>query len=177
MHKAPWIKVSTLFLAVIIFDRITKNLVVSKIAYRELIRIYGNFFRLTYVLNPGGAFGTRLGGNYFYIGAALVAAIILVFWLFRHKHSTLGLAGIALMLGGAVGNIWDRCTIGKVIDFLDFGVNNTRWATFNIADSAITIGICFLVLQEIIEMFGSRNEAVIKKTADEEIVENTGCGI
>jgi len=109
----------------------------------------GDFFRLTYVRNLGGAFGTRLGGNIFYITAAIIALLILILWLLKQQHLSIGLTGIALMLGGAIGNLWDRFIMGKVVDFIDFGIGNIRWPTFNIADSAITVGIILLIVQEI----------------------------
>ncbi|MCD6594088.1 signal peptidase II [bacterium] len=148
--KIIWLKLVSISAGTIILDRLTKNLVIHSINYRQSISVLGSFFNIVYVTNPGGAFGTKIGGNYFYITAAFLASIILLLWFFNKQHSQLGLTGIALMFGGAIGNLWDRFTIGKVIDFLDFGIGTTRWPTFNIADSAITIGICLLILQELI---------------------------
>ncbi|HDG68452.1 MAG TPA: signal peptidase II [candidate division Zixibacteria bacterium] len=145
----PWGKIAALTAGVVILDRITKNAVVSYLNYGASVKVVGDFFRLTYVQNPGGAFGTRLGGNIFYIVAASIALFVLILWMIKHQHSTVGITGLALMLGGALGNLWDRFTIGRVIDFIDVGVGATRWPTFNIADSAITIGICLLIIQEL----------------------------
>jgi len=145
----PWGKIAALTAGVVILDRITKNAVVSYLNYGASVKVAGDFFRLTYVQNPGGAFGTRLGGNIFYIVAASIALFVLILWMIKHQHSTVGITGLALMLGGALGNLWDRFTIGRVIDFIDVGVGATRWPTFNIADSAITIGICLLIIQEL----------------------------
>lgn len=148
----PYLRLATLAIGVMVFDRITKMIVVNSMGLGDSTCIVGNFFCITLVKNPGGAFGTRFGGNFFYIGAAVLAAIMLVFWLFHKSHRTYGLAGIALMLGGAAGNLWDRLTAGKVVDFLDFGIGKTRWPTFNIADSAITLGILLLILQEFLSV-------------------------
>ncbi len=137
-----------LAVGIVTLDRITKDLVAKSMYIGQSKPLLGNFFHLTYVHNPGGAFGTRFGGNIFYIVAAIFAAVILVLWLFRKEHLPIGFTGIALMLGGAAGNLWDRLTIGQVIDFIDIGVKTSRWYTFNIADSSITTGICLLILQE-----------------------------
>ncbi len=148
-NKFLWGKIAVLTAGVVILDRITKNAVAACLNYGTSVKVVGDFFRLTYVQNPGGAFGTRLGGNIFYIVAASIALLILIMWMIKHQHSTVGITGLALMLGGALGNLWDRFTIGRVIDFIDVGVGTTRWPTFNIADSAITIGIILLMIQEI----------------------------
>ena len=137
---------------VVALDRITKNLVAKSMYIGQSKPFLGDFIHITYVYNPGGAFGTRFGGNIFYIVAAIFAAIILIIWLFKKKHLAVGLTGIALMLGGAAGNLWDRLTVGQVVDFIDVGIKSARWYTFNIADSSITVGICLLILQEIISM-------------------------
>ncbi len=141
-----------LILAVGVFalDRITKTLTAGSMYIGQSKILLGDFIHITYVHNPGGAFGTRFGGNVFYIVAAAFAAVILVLWLFRKEHLPIGFTGIALMLGGAAGNLWDRLTIGQVIDFIDVGIKSSRWYTFNIADSAITTGICLLILQELL---------------------------
>ena len=146
--NVPWLRLILLIIGVVALDRITKAMVSAAMSPGQMKPVLGDFFRLTFVQNPGGAFGTRFGGNLFYIIAALIAATVLVVWLLRKWHLTFGFAGISLMLGGAAGNLWDRATVGVVVDFLDFGIGSTRWPTFNIADSAITIGIVLLILQE-----------------------------
>jgi len=161
----PWIRLVVLAIGVILFDRVTKELIATTMSVGESIPVLGNFFHITYVQNPGGAFGTRFGGTVFYIVAAMLAGVVLIFWLFQKRHMTMGLTGIALMLGGAIGNLWDRATVGVVTDFLDFGIGLTRWPFFNVADSAITIGFCLLILQEI---FPGR------KKPDDVLVERAG---
>ncbi len=146
----PWIKVVVLSLGVVALDRVTKALVVRSLCAGESREVLGDVFRITLVHNPGGAFGTKLGGNAFYIVAALVAAVVLIVWLLRQRHSVVGLTGISLMLGGALGNLWDRVAFGLVTDFIDIGVGATRWPTFNIADSAVTVGIALVILQEVL---------------------------
>ena len=130
----------------------------------ESIPVLDNFFRLTYVLNPGGAFGTKLGGNLFYTFLSIFAILIAGYFFLRSKREDKLLRiSFALVLGGAVGNLIDRFRLGEVIDFLDFDFINikippfklgfidfsgfymNRWPVFNIADGAITIGMLLIL--------------------------------
>jgi signal peptidase II len=134
----------------------------------QMIPIFGDFFRLTFVENPGMAFGYDPGSNFKLIISvfSLVASIGLIFYLYviRDKSWSLKIA-IALILGGAVGNLIDRTFYGlffdysplfygKVVDFFDvdffnftlFGRSYDRWPVFNVADAAVTIGVLVLVL-------------------------------
>lgn len=130
----------------------------------DSILVLGDFFRLTYVLNPGGVFGTKLGNNLFYTILSILAILIAGYFFFKSKSQAkiLHLA-FSLVLGGALGNLIDRIRYGEVLDFLDFDFFNIqispfkfgfielsgfyldRWPVFNIADSAVTIGM-FLIL-------------------------------
>ena len=148
-RKKTYIKLIILTIAVIALDIITKELVKSNMFLGQNIPVWGNFFNLTYVHNYGGAFGIKLGSRYFYIIAAIVATVVMVMWLLQKKHTNIGITGISLMFGGAMGNLWDRVTFGKVIDYLNFGIGDSRWPFFNIADSAITAGIVLLMIDEL----------------------------
>lgn len=125
----------------------------------------GDFFRITYILNPGGAFGTRLGGSSFYLIVSLLAIVFtVIFFAKTHPRQFLIRTGLALVLGGALGNVVDRFRFGQVIDFLDFdfpnltipplnlglfqltGYSLERWPIFNLADSAITVGAILIVI-------------------------------
>lgn len=164
----PWFKLLILCFAVTALDRITKHFIMSSMTPGNSISVLGDFFRIGYVQNSGGAFGTNLGGNLFYILAALFAAGILVIWLVQKRHMPIGLLGIALMLGGAIGNLWDRITIKAVIDFLDFGIGRTRWPTFNIADTAITTGIILLILQEFLSPRDESSDVAVDGTCEKD---------
>ena len=130
----------------------------------ESISVLGNFFRLTYVLNPGGAFGTKLGNNIFYTILSVVVILIAFYFFFRSKREDKLLqVAFSLVLGGALGNLLDRIRYGEVLDFLDFNFFNIqippftfgfisfsgfyldRWPVFNIADSAVTIGMILIL--------------------------------
>ncbi len=149
IFKSRIIKSLIIIVEVVFLDRITKSIVSQRLIPNKSLSIIGNFFKVTLVFNPGGVFGTRIGGNLFYILAAIFAALILVVWFLKKKTSVAHITAISLMLGGAIGNLIDRIRIGKVIDFLDFGIGNYRWYTFNIADSAITVGITIIIFAEL----------------------------
>ena len=133
--------------AIVIADQITKAVVLSNMALYQSITLIPGFFSLTHIHNPGGAFGflaqqdasIRIG---IFILASSVA-IFFIFLLYRQipkTHPTLS-AGLALIFGGAIGNLIDRLRFGKVVDFLDFYIGALHWPAFNVADSAITVGV------------------------------------
>ena len=136
---------------IIIADQITKAVVLAKMALYQSITVIPGFFSLTHIHNPGGAFGfmaqqnstVRIG---IFIVASL-AAIVLIFIFYRQIPRTHRLlsAGLALIFGGAIGNLVDRFRFGKVVDFLDFYVGDMHWPAFNVADSAICIGVAIFL--------------------------------
>ena len=136
---------------IIIGDQITKAIVLAKMALYQSITVIPGFFSLTHIHNPGGAFGfmaqqsatLRIG---IFIVASMVA-IVLIFLLYRQiprTHPWLS-AGLALIFGGAIGNLIDRFRFGKVVDFLDFYVGGLHWPAFNVADSAISVGVAIFI--------------------------------
>ena len=133
--------------AVILADQITKVLVEKTLALHQSIEVIPGFFSLTHVLNPGGAFGflARQSASVrrlIFLGATL-GAMGLILYLYRKTPPTYNwlLAGFALIFGGAVGNLIDRIRMGKVVDFLDFYIGTLHWPAFNVADSAVSIGV------------------------------------
>ena len=150
--------------AVLLLDRITKWAVASNIAPREYVLVIPGFFRLTHVENTGAAFGLFAESSaQWKIGALVtfsVLALIVVsalLWKNSHALSTTTI-GLSLILGGAMGNLWDRMLTGHVVDFLDFYVGSYHWPAFNVADSAIVIGAILLVSEIVFAKSG--NEAV-----------------
>ena len=142
---------------VVVADQVTKLLVVRALALHETVVVIPGFFDLTHSLNRGGVWGlgrdvsegARLA---LFLGLpALIAA--LAAWYLRELPLTdrLGRFGIAAVLGGAVGNLVDRVRLGAVVDFLAFHVGDRYWPTFNIADSAICVGIVALAISSILE--------------------------
>ncbi len=131
-------------LSVVVFlvDQATKYLIISRFGLFEAINILP-FFNVVYVRNTGSAFGMfKSLGNVFFIGAAVVAIVAVAFLIVRDKENRLGLS---LILGGAAGNMTDRLVHGYVVDFLDFYAGSSHWPAFNVADSALTVGILLLL--------------------------------
>ncbi|MEI7796231.1 MAG: signal peptidase II, partial [Methylococcaceae bacterium] len=119
------------------------------------------FFNLTYVHNTGAAFSflSEAGGwqRWFFAALAIVMSTIMTIWLTRLKENeTLLAVSLSLILGGAMGNLIDRLAYGYVIDFLDVYYGTYHWPAFNIADSAITIGVTLML----VESFKSQEEKV-----------------
>ena len=136
-----WLWVS---LAVVILDQISKQYAQANLVVHDAVGVMP-FFDLTLTYNAGAAFGllSTAGGwqRWFFVALAVLISGCIVFWLRNLDGRCLWLpCALALILGGALGNLWDRLSIGAVIDFLDFYVGNWHWPAFNLADSAITIG-------------------------------------
>lgn len=133
----------------IVLDQITKLAVLAKLApYQDVIAVTG-FFNLVHVHNTGAAFSlfADQGGwqKLFFLSVALIASAV-IFWLLRKPGGrVVYYAALALILGGALGNVIDRLAYGHVIDFLDFHAAGWHWPAFNIADSAITLGAALLI--------------------------------
>lgn len=143
-----------LALLVILLDRWTKHIVALKIAmYSPGIQIIPGFFRLTHTENTGAAFSLFADSPAHWktamlIGFSTVAMVIVsvLLWKVARPLSITGIA-LSLILGGAVGNLWDRIANGRVVDFLLFYVKQYQWPVFNLADSCIVIGACLLVAE------------------------------
>ncbi len=145
---------------VLLLDQVSKRMVMESMMLGDSIPVMGSFFRLTYIQNPGAVFGLRLGGNVAHLVFAGVALILVaVMWLRLPPHERVASAGLALVLGGAIGNVIDRIRFSAVIDFLDFGIGSVRWWVFNVADAAVTVGAVLLILGSGI-LKGGKDEAV-----------------
>ena len=143
-----WWKWLALTAAVIIADQVTKSLVVASLSRGESIPITG-FMSLVLAYNAGAAFSFLAGApgwqRWFFTAVAIVASVFLT-WMLKRGGSHMSCAGFAFILGGALGNLWDRIAIGKVVDFLLFHYHGWSWPAFNVADSAITLGAALLIM-------------------------------
>ena len=142
-----WLWLSAL---VIVVDQITKRVIDSAMQLHQTIELVP-YFQLTYMRNQGAAFSFLSGAGgwqrWFFIGLAIVASIFIFVWLRKLDPSRRREAvAWALVLGGALGNLIDRILYGYVIDFLDVYVGDWHWPAFNVADSAITVGVALLLL-------------------------------
>jgi signal peptidase II len=143
---APWLAVAAVIVAV---DQATKALVQASLAPGERIQVIP-FADLVLVFNTGAAFSFLAGAGGWQRGFFIVialAAIALIGWLLvRHGGEHLFCAGLALILGGAIGNLWDRIVLGHVVDFVLLHAGGWHFPAFNVADSAITVGAALLIL-------------------------------
>ncbi len=137
---------------IVALDQITKSYISSTMFLHESIPIIPGYFNLTYIRNPGAAFGimgtTSSGFRlvfFFFTSVLAMGLLITIFWRLDPRDWW-GQLTIASIFGGAIGNFIDRIQYGEVIDFLDFYVNGYHWPAFNVADSAISVGVCSLLL-------------------------------
>jgi signal peptidase II len=139
-------------LAVIVADALTKWLVASRVELHDAITVIPNIFEIVHVRNTGAAFGIGANTDSRVVplllngGAIAVFCIVVVYALRTAVTDRLLQTGLHLILGGAIGNLVDRFRFGYVVDFLDFYVRDHHWPAFNVADSAICIGIALLFL-------------------------------
>jgi signal peptidase II len=152
--------------AVVVMDRLTKWLVATNISLHDSIAVVPGFFRLTHVQNSGAAFGLFAESSSEWKVAILVLFSILalavvssLLWKNSHSMTTTGV-GLSLILGGAIGNLYDRLLAGHVVDFFDFYLGSYHWPAFNIADSAIVIGALLLVAEILFAKTPAEQKAV-----------------
>jgi signal peptidase II len=153
---------------VIAFDLITKQLAENFLSYGQPVPILP-LFDLTLLYNPGAAFSFLAGENgwqrWFFTAIALVVSTVLIGWLYKLPRENKWLAvALTLILGGAIGNLFDRLVYGHVIDFISIHWQGSYFPAFNIADSAITIGAFMLVLDVVFE--ARREKAAAKAEAE-----------
>jgi signal peptidase II len=146
---APWLAIAAL---VLLIDQLTKITVVRLFSYGESQAVT-SFFNLVLIYNKGAAFSflsTESGWQrYLFTGLGIAAALFIIFLLKRHAGQRMFCTALALILGGAIGNVVDRIAYGHVIDFLDFYMRNWHWPAFNVADSAICVGAVLFVIDEL----------------------------
>lgn len=139
-------------LAVLLFDQWTKGIITRTFEVHQSTPVVANLFDLTYVRNSGAAFGLFASVDSSVKAIVLNSVAVLVFlvvsaYALRSSHKSIRLQlGFALILGGAVGNLLDRVRFGYVVDFLDFSISGHHWPAFNVADSAICVGVALLFL-------------------------------
>jgi signal peptidase II len=143
----------SLALLIVLLDRWTKRLVAARIAMYAHVQIIPGFFQLTHTENTGAAFSLFADSPSHWktallIGFSVLAMVIVTVLLWKQSRP-LTITGIALslILGGAIGNLWDRVASGRVVDFMLIYVKHYQWPVFNLADSSIVIGAALLVLE------------------------------
>ena len=171
-------KLSLFSVIILIADQITKQLALRYLNTFGKVNVLGEFLQFTLVFNEGGAFSTRLGSSTFYTIASILVLIFVVTFLYRDagKNRLLDYS-LASVIGGAIGNLIDRFRFGSVIDWIDVdffdihlnsgkvlffdfpGYHLTRWPVFNIADSAVSVGMVMIAIVLVIESRRRKHES------------------
>lgn len=128
-------------------DLITKAWIVSRFGPGASVGVVGDFLRITHVRNVGASFGLFPGNTQTLIAVSSLAVIVVIFLAVRSRGRPPAMAFLGLILGGAVGNLYDRLRLGEVIDFVDVGIGTHRWPVFNVADIAVTVGVFLLLIE------------------------------
>ncbi len=154
---------------ILVLDQCTKYLARIFLRPGYSISILGDFFRLSYVENPGIAFGIRIDNKVLFTLLSLMAILVIFYYLFKMKDHFILRFAFAIILGGAFGNLIDRFIYGRVVDFFDFdffnitipsfkflffhfpGYSLHRWPVFNVADMAVSVGMIIVILSAILE--------------------------
>lgn len=145
--------------AVAILDQATKLIIVHQLAHYETIKIIPGFFNLTHLYNPGGAFGFAANQSplvrtiLFMVFTTLALGVIIYFYRSLPENYPGLSTALSLIFGGAVGNLIDRIRIGSVIDFLDVYIKGHHWPAFNVADSAVSIGMAIFIYHLLFNKF------------------------
>ena len=152
-------------LLVLALDRVTKITVARRLSLHDSISVIPGFFRIIHAENPGAAFGIfadspsplKVG---LLIAFSIIALLIVSVLLWKNSHSLTSTGiGLSLILGGAVGNLWDRLVSRHVVDFLLFYIGPHQWPAFNVADSAIVVGAMLLVFEIVFTKSPSQQSA------------------
>jgi signal peptidase II len=152
MKRKYWVLLITCFW-ILLLDQWTKYVVEQRFPLYRKVEVISGFFNLTHVRNPGGAFGifggesSGIGGLLFVVVSLLAVGIIIYLFLKVKEEEKMLSLSLSLVLSGALGNLIDRVRYGEVIDFLDFYVSSFHWPAFNIADSAICVGIGLMAFE------------------------------
>lgn len=145
----PWLGIAAI---IVLIDQITKVTITKLFTYGESLPVT-SFFNLVLAYNKGAAFSFLASQSgwqrYFFTGIAIAAVIFIIYLLKRHAGQRLFCWALALILGGAIGNLIDRVLYGHVIDFLDFYVGKWHWPAFNVADMAIVGGAGLFIIDEL----------------------------
>ena len=155
--RAKYQKLAVVAGIIVVFDQISKAVILNNLPLYRSIAVIPGVFNLTHIHNPGGAFGflasqsLNVRNLIFILISSL--AVCLIFYFYRHTPKTHPLlaTGFALIFGGALGNLIDRVRFGKVVDFLDFYIGSYHWPAFNIADSAITVGVAIFLFHLVLD--------------------------
>ena len=149
---ARYISLALVTVGITSLDQATKAHIMQTMRLHESIPVLPDFFSLTYIRNPGAAFGLLASSSHefrlLFFGVTSILALLLLGMIFLRlrEDDWVGQLSVAGILGGAIGNLLDRVRLGEVIDFLDFSIKGYHWPAFNVADAAISVGVFVLIL-------------------------------
>lgn len=165
-----YLTLSIITSVILILDQATKLYVDANFRLHETVPVIRNFFHLTYVRNKGAAFGILADSAIripFFIAVSIVAMLGILWYIKKLRdNQRLALFSLALIFSGALGNLIDRIRLGEVIDFLDVFWQRHHWPAFNVADSAITIGVTLLFIEMWREEHCKQNESKTHKSKE-----------
>ncbi len=161
-HKYLW--VGSIMSIVLVLDQITKYIVEKQVRLYEVIRVIPGFFNITHVRNKGAAFSlfssaSETFRSMFFITVTIVA-IVVIAALIRKTGERLLIVSFSLIAGGAAGNLIDRVRYGEVVDFIQWYIKSYYWPSFNVADSAITIGVGLPVIDMLFKRHENRGKSI-----------------
>jgi len=146
-----WKRLTLISGLIVFLDQMSKYIIKINFDLYDHIVVIKNFFNITHILNPGGAFGLFASSSpevrkFIFLFVSSIVALFILWFYKKSAHNYVFFShGLAMIFGGAVGNLIDRFRFGKVVDFLDFYIGTYHWPAFNIADSAISIGMGILI--------------------------------
>jgi signal peptidase II len=161
--KNKYLQAGSIAGIVLVLDQITKYIVERRISLHDVMTVIPGFFNLTHVRNKGAAFGILSGlpeswRSAFFIMITVIAVAAIIILIIK-THERLSVYAFSLIAGGAVGNVIDRIRYGEVVDFIQWYVKSYYWPSFNVADSAISIGVALLAVEM---LFGKRQEQTLQ---------------
>lgn len=144
-----------------LIDQATKYWIATSMTINEQIPVIGNFFLITSHRNRGAAFGILQDQRWFFVVVTTVVLIGIVWYMLKIKKSGNRLlqTALSLVLGGAIGNFFDRALTGEVVDFLQFNFGSYTFPIFNVADSCIVVGVALIILDSILEIRREKRQA------------------
>lgn len=164
--KNKYFQVGSIVGIVLVLDQFTKHVVETRIRLYDVVTVVPGFFNITHVRNKGAAFGILSGLPEFWRSAffivVTIVALVAIIALILKTNDRLPVYAFSLIAGGAMGNLIDRVRYGEVVDFIQWYVRSHYWPSFNVADSAITIGVVLLAIEM---LFGTspKSQALISK--------------
>ena len=151
------LKILLIIISIFLLDRFTKVLVINNLTLGESLSVIDGFFNITYVNNHGAAFGIMDGKVIFIVIVSILIFAYLIYEIRKESHSKLITISISFVIGGLLGNLFDRVVYGHVIDFFDFNLFGYDFAIFNVGDAFIVIGTILLAIGFLLEERNANN--------------------